>query len=220
MALDKNKQYLVLNYNSSPVAIATRHDSFIVKGGTSDGAGSLPLTLEEIMQVNNNSVVFKYGVLWFEKDYEDEIYNYLRIKDYKNILTDDEIRDILVNPTPDGLKKILSISNDTYFNRVRGIHIGLKNSTDIPSRIDRMIDERYREIMAKKATTSIVISANTKPEKGKNDPDEVAAMRNEIAELKALIMAMTKPTTDTASDDTPANEKPKAKSKSSVMNKE
>jgi hypothetical protein len=33
--LDKNKTYLVLNYNGSPVAVSTRHESYIIPGGSS-----------------------------------------------------------------------------------------------------------------------------------------------------------------------------------------
>ena len=228
MELDKNKQYLVYNYNGSPVAIATRNDSFIISGGTQESPGSLPLTLDEIMQVNNNCNVFKYGLLWFEKEYEDAIYDYLRIKNYKEILTDDEIRDILVHPTSEGLKKILSITNDTYFNRVRGIHIGLKNSTDISSRIDRMIDTRYKEIMNKKATTSIIISTDISKEETSCESDErVKALENKIEQLTDFIMKLTGQNPDASKepvDDSNADskqDKPKTrKSKVSETSKE
>ena len=34
MSISKTKNYLVLNYNSSPVGISTKHESYLVEGGT------------------------------------------------------------------------------------------------------------------------------------------------------------------------------------------
>ena len=92
--LDKNKTYLVLNYNGSPVAVSTRHESYIIPGGSSESPSSMPLSVDEIVQINSNSNVFKMGLLWFEEEFQEDLYKECRIRNWKNILTDSEIEDI------------------------------------------------------------------------------------------------------------------------------
>ena len=89
--MDKTKTYLVLNYSTSPVGIRTRNDSFVIEGGNSDEPTSMPFTLDEIIQINSGSRVFTSGLLRFEKEYEKDIYEELRIRDWQNIMTDEEI---------------------------------------------------------------------------------------------------------------------------------
>src|SRR5699024_12759296 len=50
----------------------------------------------EIISANANGGAFRNGLLFFEPEHEDAIYQTLRIKDYKNILKDWEIEDIIL----------------------------------------------------------------------------------------------------------------------------
>ena len=76
--LDKNKTYLVLNCNGSPVAVSTRHESYIIPGGSSESPSSMPLSVDEIVQINSNSNVFKMGLLWFEEEFQEDLYKECR----------------------------------------------------------------------------------------------------------------------------------------------
>ena len=95
--LDKNKTFLVLNYNGSPVAVSTRHESYIIPGGSSESPSSMPLSVDEIVQINSNSNVFKMGLLWFEEEFQENLYKECRIRNWKDILTDSEIEDIILH---------------------------------------------------------------------------------------------------------------------------
>lgn len=99
MELDNNKQYLVFNYSTSPVAVSTRYDSYSIPGAKDGEPTAFPLTLDEIMYINNNSGVFKYGLLWFEDDIANAVYKKLRIRNSEKILTDAQIEQILMSPS-------------------------------------------------------------------------------------------------------------------------
>ena len=49
--LDKNKTFLVLNYNGSPVAVSTRHESYIIPGGSSESPSSIPLSVNGLPSI-------------------------------------------------------------------------------------------------------------------------------------------------------------------------
>lgn len=92
--LDKGKNYMVLNYGSSPVCVQTRYESILIPGGSREAPASLPLSVDEILQINNNSPLFKCGVLFFEPEYAEELYDACRIKNWRDILTDEQIEEI------------------------------------------------------------------------------------------------------------------------------
>lgn len=185
MELDSKKQYLVYNYSSSPVTISTRYDSYIIQGGTKDEPTAFPLTLDEIMYINNTSGVFKYGLLWLDKTYAKDIYEYLRIRDYDKILTDEQIEDYLTNPTADKLNVLIGVTSDVLFNRIRGIYMHIKNTTGLSSKVSDVIERRYREIRDKKFTSAIEIQNASA-----SRDNEVNALRKQIEELTKLISDM------------------------------
>lgn len=185
MELDNNKQYLVFNYSTSPVAVSTRYDSYIIPGAKDGEPTAFPLTLDEIMYINNNSGVFKYGLLWFEDAFADALYDKLRIRDHAKILTDEQIREMLATPTAEGLTALVSIDNDAYFNRVRGIYLFMKNTSGLSSKVSEVIENRYREIRDKKKTSGIHIQ-----DVSKQSTDEVKELRAQIAALQKAISAL------------------------------
>ena len=80
------------------------------------------------------------------------------IKDYKNILKDWEIEDIILHPTSDGLKLLLGVTNDAYFNRIIGCYTVLKNAfAEIPAQSKYILDARIDEYRSGKRATEIVV---------------------------------------------------------------
>ena len=186
--MDKQKTYLVINEGTGMVVISTRFESIAIEGGS-----CYPLTMDEIRQVNSSSDVFKIGLLFFEKQYEADIYEDLRIHNWQEILHNDQIVDIIKNPTEDGLRKIIAIENLTYFERIRGIYVWLKNTgVDFSSSVERIILARRAEFenrcyhsQIKITSDSIGEPVRTVPveefEKYKND------MEKKLAELMSLV---------------------------------
>ncbi len=217
MELDNNKQYLVFNYSTSPVAVSTRYDSYSIPGAKDGEPTAFPLTLDEIMYINNNSGVFKYGLLWFEDDIANAVYEKLRIRNSEKILTDAQIEQILTSPTADGLNTLISIDNDAYFNRVRGIYLRIKNTVGLSSKVSEVIDKRYREIRDKKKTSDMHIQEMAKPS------NEVKELREQIEALQKAILEMQGKAVGTApeptNDETPEVKPEPKKAKSAARSK-
>lgn len=153
---------------------------------------STPLTLDEIRYINNG-LAFKTGMLEFPSDIEDEVYNELRI-DATKVLKLNELRDILINPTKDGLIKILSITSLSDFDRVRGQfqrlkYEGYKLTLDIADIIER----RTKELFNNQIKSDIKIEdANL----GSKDNGRVDDLERQIAEMKLLIESLTNKATE------------------------
>lgn len=197
--MDKNKTYLVLNYCSSPVAVETRTDSYLINGGSTEEPSSMPFSLDEIFQINSNSPVFKTGILRFEKEYEKDIYEEIRIKNWQNIMTDEEIENIILHPTIKSLQKIIDVQSDMYFERIYGIYIGLVNS-DFPIRenVKTVMSARRKEFKNNQRISRIVLSKKDESNEGK----EIERLNKEIESLKALISQNNITQTDTVNNNT------------------
>lgn len=185
--INKTKTYLVLNPCASPVAVSTRDGSYIIPGGSHDVPGSYPFSIEEIIQINSGSPIFRTGFLYFEPEYEKDIYAELRIRDWENILRDTDIEDIILNPTIEKLQKIIDIDSDFYFERVYGIYIGLKSANyAIPGNVQTVFNTRHKELKNGKRKSNIVLT-----KKETNKDDEVEALRAQLEEMKQMMATLT-----------------------------
>lgn len=183
MALEE-KTYLICNYTTSPVAISLRDRSFIIEAGSDDNPTTYPLTLSEIQHINNTSTLFKIGCLRPTAEDEEFIYSNLRITDWKDILTNKDIEDIILSPTAEKLTKIIQIKNSLYFERVYGVYIGLKNAdAPITANVVKVISARYQELLDNKRDTEITIQE-------KSSSKDVEA--TEIEKLKERLEMMEK----------------------------
>lgn len=186
-----DKTYLVINESTSAVAVSTRHESILI-----EGRRSYPFTIDEIRQINSNSTAFKIGLLFFEKDCEEELYSELKIRDWKSILHNEQIESMLLNATAEDVERILAIDSVAYFERIRGICIMLKNTRkNIPAKIDEMISARWREICSGRKGTSITVSSM---KNNTVDAAEFAAYKNDMEKKVADLMAVVENLTSTA----------------------
>lgn len=184
--LDKSKLYMVINYGKSPVAVASRSGSMMIAAADKDGRPSeQPFSLDEIVEINSICGCFKLGLLQFEEEYEAEIYELLRIHNWRDIMTDAQIEDILLHPTLDTLQKIIDIKDPLYFERVRGIYTGLKSiAADVPGKVDMVIQERSREFMRKVTTSSIQLVPKAE------ENAEVEALKEQMAKMQEQMAAL------------------------------
>lgn len=182
--INKTKTYLVLNACGSPVAVNTRNESFLIPGGTDAAPGTYPFTIDEITQINSGSNIFRIGILRFEPEYESDIYEELRIRDWKNILKNEDIENMLLHPTIESLQRIIDIDNDMYFERVYGIYIGMKNANyAIPGNTQSVLNAKNKEMKAGKYHSAIKLK---KPEVKEIDP-EVEDLKAQLEGMKKLL---------------------------------
>ena len=189
--INSTKTFNVLNKIQSPFSCETKIGSFVLWGGTSEQPYRLPLTIEEIRAINNVTNAFRIGRIWFEDADAETIYDDLRIANWRDILTDEQIEDIIAELDYEGFKKILAIQDEGYFERIRGVYIGMKNAgISISSKADNIIKARHEEFRKKQRTTKIIISEQDISQNAVK-PKEVDALRAEIEMMKKLLAEFT-----------------------------
>lgn len=106
--------------------------------------------------------------------------------DTSKLLKLSEIRSILLDPTKDGLIKIISITSLSDFDRVRGQFQKLKSEGyKLTLDIADIIERRTKELFKNQVKTSIQIGdADTTYS---TDNARVAELEKQLAEMKSLI---------------------------------
>lgn len=190
----KDKQIInVLNYNNYVVVVSTRDQSYAIDPAEDGIPSKMAFSPFEVETINSKCNAFKSGALRFEEYEEEENYTALRITDWKSILTNDQIKDIILHPTYEGLKKIITIKNHAVFERIRGIYTGLKNdpSYDIYGSVDRVITARFKELNDGIMKSEIVIKQSDGEDTAKSADNELSkentALRSEVEELKKML---------------------------------
>lgn len=192
--IEKSKIINVLNYNENPVCIKTHQKEYTCPIGSDSSPSITPLEFSEVESLNSGSPVFKIGTLFLEcSDIEtSELYKDLRMFDYDKILKNADIENILINPSLSGLTKLIEIKSVMYFERVRGIFHSLKNSNqyDISTRVEKIINTRYKELCNKQLNTKIVLSA--KDAVSKVSAEEVGDLKKQNESLQKQMENMQK----------------------------
>lgn len=185
----------VLNYNENKVSVMVSPTESFTFEPSVDGEipSIIPMTIEQIRYANNYNA-FRGGFLFFEKDKEKEIYEELGITNWEDILNNREIREILLSPSYEGLKKIVDIKDSAVFERVRASFHKLKSdgTNDISVRVQQIISTRYKELQNKKVTTSIVIEKKDLVQSVPNKEVESLkaenkAMQEQLANMQAMM---------------------------------
>ena len=179
----------VLNYSDSPAVVTSniRPDGYIFEPANNGVPFSIPLSFAEIRVINSQSAIFREGFLFFDKEQEKDVYEKLVIRDWEDILTDEQIDNIILNPNKDNLERILKIRTLSYFGRIYGRYIMLKNTNmhDISTRIANILNKRYEELYKNIKNTSIKI-VPTKQEIIENKQEE--EMNKKIEDVKQNII--------------------------------
>lgn len=204
MSIKENVSIPVLNYNESNVCIPTNISTHILPPAV-DGVPSVDyLSFAEINYVNGISDCFRTGMVQFEDKDKEEIYSALHFSDWKNIITNAEIKDILLNPTIEGLQKIIGVTNKSVFDRIRTIFVGLKENpdNDISNRVIKIMETRENEFKRGIYKSQIILKPKDASEKAisKDEIDAIkeqnAMLMNQLAEMQKMLASMQKENTD------------------------
>ena len=204
MLIKENVSIAVLNYNESNICIPTNISTHILPPAV-DGVPSVDyLSFAEINYVNGISDCFRTGLVQFEDKDKEEIYSALHFSDWKNIITNAEIKDILLNPTIEGLQKIIGVTNKSVFDRIRTIFVGLKENpdNDISNRVIKIMETRENEFKRGIYKSQIILKPKDASEKAisKDEIDAIkeqnAMLMNQLAEMQKMLASMQKENTD------------------------
>jgi hypothetical protein len=167
----------VLNYSDSYASFPTqiKPDGYLFEPSFGEEPFAIPVSFSEIRVANSQSNIFREGILRFDPEFEKEVYEKLGIRDWEQILTDREIRKIILTPTKDGLEKIVKITSASLLERVRGLLIMLENSGryDISLRVKDVVTRRHMELYNNQRKSDIVITATASEQLDKSQEQEV-----------------------------------------------
>lgn len=189
--INETEKIGVLNYNENRVSIVVSPNKSYSFDPSSDGETPtvIPMTFDEIRYANNYNA-FRNGMLFFDSSREAEIYEALNITDWKNILHNSDIREIILHPTYEGLSKLIAIKDTAQFERVRAAYHKLKfeNEHDISVRVEQIINTRYKELLNRQVNTSIRL---TKTDIPTNVPSaEVEALKEQNRKMQEQLEKM------------------------------
>lgn len=211
MAITENKAIKVYNKNDCVVCAHSHIKSYSFTAADAGIPSMYPLSYAEIDYINSNSTAIRSGMLTFNPTEEEEIYKELGIADWEDILTVDKIEGIILNPTAEGIQRLVDIRQVSVFERVRGCLTWMKNSGgfDISGRIEDVIKRRYEELAKGKLKSDIRINSVTKQANGNKEVDD---LKSQLAEMQAQMKAFMDMQLGAAQKTAPKTEDDSAKS--------
>jgi len=197
--LRETEKFNVLNYNEHRVSVMVApNDSYLFDASPNgEDPTVIPMTIDQIRYVNNGNA-FKGGYLFFDENKQDELYDILNIRNRDNILSNKDIRNILIHPTYDGLEKIIKIQDVAVFERVRAaLHkIKFEGNHDVSTRVNQIVDTRYKELQNKQVTTSIQLERKDIPEVKSYEVDQLKAenlaMKEQMQKMQEMMEQLMK----------------------------
>lgn len=185
----------VLNYNENEVFVdsAREHYKF---NASRDGKTPtiISMSLSELQYIASNTDIIVTGWLTFDDDVKEEIYKELRINNWKDILSNDDIKEILTKPTMEGLQKLIDIENQTYFDRIRITMFKLmSDGIDITTKVSRIVNQRYDELQKRQRKSSIILTkkdATVPADKVKELSEQNASLQSQLDEMKKMMEQM------------------------------
>lgn len=181
--IKETEKISVLNYNENRVSLVVAPDKSYSFDPSDDGITPcvIPMTMDEIKYANNSGA-FKNGVLFFEPNREQDIYESLNIVNWEKILKNDDIRDIILNPTYEKLTKLIEIKDSAVFERVRAVYQKIRNdgTYDVSVRVEQIIKTRYRELLNRQINTNIILTKKDIPERVSSDEVDALKEQNKL----------------------------------------
>ena len=189
----------VCSYMPSTIIASTSVQDYVFEPCMTDNPIILPMTAVEIKEIHSKSGVFANGYLTFEDDVKVDMYNFLKIQDWENILNQVEIMNCILSGKRNDIAKLINIKSKGYFDRVYGVYTALKqtNSYDISMRVAKAIEHRYKELQQGiiKTQIELVDSFSNEDSKDKEiaEKNELLKQRDtEVSELKEQIANLMK----------------------------
>lgn len=185
----------VLNYNENEVFVDSSKEHYKFNASRDGKTPSIiPMTLSELQNICSNTDIIVTGWLTFDDEVKEEVFKELRISNWKDILTNEDIENILTHPTLEGLQKIIDIENQTYFDRVRITMFKLINrGVDVTTKVSRIVEQRYDELRRRQRVSSITLTKKDTQINGdqvKELAEQNASLQNQLDEMKKMMEQM------------------------------
>ena len=185
----------VLNYNENDVFVNGSKEHYKFAASRNGIVPTVvPIPMNELQYIASNTNIIETGWLTFDDDVKEEIYAELRIPNWRDILSNDDIKNILTRPTMEGLQKIIDIENQSYFDRVRIVMFKLMNDgVDVTTKVSRIVSQRYDELQRRQRKSSIVLTkkdTSISADVVKELSEQNASLQNQLDEMKKMMEQM------------------------------
>lgn len=185
----------VLNYNQNDVFVNGSKEQYKFAASRNGVVPTIvPIPFNELQYIASNTSIIETGWLTFDDDVKEEIYTELRIPNWKDILSNDDIKEILTKPTMDGLQKIIDIENQSYFDRVKIAMFKLMNDgVDITTKVSRIVNQRYDELQRRQRKSNIMLTkkdTSISSDTVRELSEQNASLQNQLDEMKKMMEQM------------------------------
>lgn len=196
MKIQEKIHIKVFNYTDTKICVESR-----VRGYTfepmSDGVPTVEImSFDEIEYINGKGEIFRSGALRFDESEQEEIFEALRYPDWKKtVITEEDIDDIIFNPTPENQKRVIELKNISTMERIRSRLVKYTNlkRDGISFRIAELINGRFSEMQKGINKSSLVVGeikeVNTAAEI-KNVREQNESLKTELDEMKQMIATL------------------------------
>ena len=188
----------VYNHNEGIVTVPSHINpvGHMFTEASQENPSIIPLTFGEIRFINGQSKIFREGFLKFEPEVEEEVFKALQVHNWKDIMSEKDIMDMILNPTQAKLERIIKITSISMFERIRNILTKMKNvgMYDISNRVVEIIEYRYQELYRNRTKSELVVTKTKQEtiEEVKSDliSSEIQKIRAELeVKIRAEIQA-------------------------------
>lgn len=191
MSIRKKNDIRVYNEMPMQINLAGHHRNYVFPAA-SNGVPSMNLVdFADIEYAHSRSTVFSNGLLVFDESERDEIYNELRISNWKEtVWFEKDIIDVIENPTVESMQRIIDVTNLLIIERIRSkvVHAVNRNRS-ISNKVVSIVNARYKELASGIKKSKIVV----KPiEVVKSESDlRVETLEKQLKEMTELMAKMT-----------------------------
>lgn len=190
-----NNKIRIENHNPFNLCVRSNLRDYILSPVSEDGTPTIEyLTLEELLWVDSNTNAIRTGLITINETDRQAVFKEMKFEDGDKILTNADVEDILVNPSVEGLKKIIDVTDSSIFDRIYTVFTGLKEggSVDISNRVINLMNERYKEFKRGQNVSHITIEKKDtdrpiSQDKAKELEAQNESLRDEISELKEMM---------------------------------
>ena len=179
----------VFNYTNSKICVESANRGYVFDPAK-DGVPSLEvMSFDEIEYINSKGEIFRSGALRFEESQQEEIFEALKYPQWRDtLISEDDIDDIIFNPTIENQNRLISIKNAGTIERIRAKLVYYNNleKDGVSHKITNMINERFDELRRGIYNSKIVVGEI----KRINTADEIESVKEQNEALKKKIEEM------------------------------
>lgn len=177
------------NYNAHRVFVQTANrPQGVVLEPYEDGiAGFEKFTFDELRMINQKSAVIRNGILKIEEEKEEGIKKLLGIYEISdNDWTPEEIRDCVLNPTPQKLETLKRITSTATLDSFASVISAEENKKEflMSDHVREIVKARKEELLQNIIKSDIKVVESTTPPKTVSREERTNKVVEEVAETK------------------------------------